>query len=175
MAFRGDVVVRQVTGSTFELVEPVGYDGSRDSWTVPAGFVTDFASVPRVLIWLIPRYGDYTQAAVLHDWLVRERVVSRSDADGLFRRAMRELGVSRLRRWLMWAAVRLASGVSGGSWRERLWVALLTPPAVLLLAVPVLVVQVALLCFWAVEVVVWAWDRVLGRHDQPMPRMDPRT
>jgi hypothetical protein len=32
-------------------------------------FVTDLASVPRSLTWLVPRYGMYTKAAVLHDYL----------------------------------------------------------------------------------------------------------
>jgi hypothetical protein len=34
-----------------------------------AAFTTDLASVPRVLTWLFPRYGMYTKAAVLHDYL----------------------------------------------------------------------------------------------------------
>jgi len=32
-------------------------------------FSTDLASVPRSLTWLFPRYGKYTKAAVLHDFL----------------------------------------------------------------------------------------------------------
>ncbi|HEY5171135.1 MAG TPA: DUF1353 domain-containing protein, partial [Acidimicrobiia bacterium] len=32
-------------------------------------FSTDLASVPRSLTWLFPRYGKYTKAAVLHDYL----------------------------------------------------------------------------------------------------------
>jgi hypothetical protein len=32
-------------------------------------FETDLASVPRLLTWLVPRYGTYTKAAVLHDYL----------------------------------------------------------------------------------------------------------
>ena len=32
-------------------------------------FRTDLASVPRFLSWLFPRYGKYTKAAVIHDYL----------------------------------------------------------------------------------------------------------
>jgi hypothetical protein len=100
-------------------------------------FVTDLLSVPRSLTWLIPRYGMYTKAAVLHDYLCQTvgketievyptpataakraaapgepqiiRLEDRSDADEIFRLAMTELGVPWARRWLMWSAVNLAT------------------------------------------------------------------
>ncbi len=88
-------------------------------------FITDLASVPRFLTWLFPRYGTYTKAAVLHDYLCQtigtEKVRciptlenpnqteitlhDRSDADEVFRDAMGELGVPGARRWFMWGAV----------------------------------------------------------------------
>jgi hypothetical protein len=47
----------------------VGAEGSGDTIVVPAGFETDFASIPRVL-WIIePPLGDAGKAAVLHDYL----------------------------------------------------------------------------------------------------------
>src|SRR4051794_37527001 len=92
---------------------------------VPAPFVTDLASVPRVFTWLFPRYGRYTKAAVVHDFLCqqfsRQRsdraggevlVVDRSDADEVFLALMRELQVPKLRRRLMWAAVSWATLLS---------------------------------------------------------------
>jgi hypothetical protein len=63
-----------------------------------------------VVTWLVPRFGAYTLAAILHDWLCSEGIrsgeVTSREADGIFRRVMRESGVSVLRRWLMWAGVR---------------------------------------------------------------------
>ncbi|MGY1641812.1 DUF1353 domain-containing protein [Geodermatophilus sp. SYSU D00703] len=104
------LVVRRVDAETWELVDPLVYRGDRQRFVVPAGFRTDFASVPRVFAWLIPRYGAYTLAAILHDWLADEGIwsgaVTPREADGLFRRVMREGGVPVLRRWMMWAAVR---------------------------------------------------------------------
>lgn len=38
--------------------------------------------------------GVYTRSAILHDYLLQTGVVPVRDADGLFRRSMRELGVS---------------------------------------------------------------------------------
>jgi Protein of unknown function (DUF1353) len=75
--------------------------------TSPDPFTTDLASVPRPLTWLFPRYGQYTKAAILHDYLCQEfrkppdrptpqsllPLADRSDADELFRNVMAELGV----------------------------------------------------------------------------------
>ncbi len=58
-----------------------------------------------MLAWLVPPYGLFTPAAVLHDHLWRVLVpaggIDPVDADGLFRRAMHELGVPFLIRWFM--------------------------------------------------------------------------
>src|SRR5437763_6400752 len=115
MPFTGPVVVQEVDrgdGSRWRLVEPLTYLGRDEPFVVPKDFETDFASVPLAFTWLIPRYGRYTKAAILHDWLSKRAVAGEFawvDADGIFRRTMRELGVPLLRRWLMWAAVRLRS------------------------------------------------------------------
>jgi hypothetical protein len=90
-------------------------------------FSTDLASVPRSLTWLFPRYGKYTKAAVLHDFLCQNfrnapsissatpsllPLTDRSDADEVFLVVMKELGVPRLRRWLMWGAVSWATVIT---------------------------------------------------------------
>lgn len=170
----GGVAARQVGARAWELLEPVVYQGDRQRFTVPAGFRTDFASVPRVFVWLLPRYGVFTRAAILHDHLVRSGVVGRSDADGLFRRAMRELGVSFVRRWMMWAAVRLSSGLEGADAAEAARVAVVAVPSVLFLALPAIVLQVWLVLFWLVELAVWGVRRLLGRRE-PRPTMEMRT
>jgi hypothetical protein len=123
--------------------------------------VTDFASVPRIFTWLLPRYGLYTRAAILHDHLcelARAGGIARSDADGIFRRANRELGVAFLRRWLMWAAVRvdaarrfgLAELGRGGPWELPRFLAVALP-GVLFVLVPGLVILLALGLFLAAE------------------------
>ncbi|NEK60413.1 DUF1353 domain-containing protein [Geodermatophilus sabuli] len=105
-----ELVVRRVDAATWAVVDPLVYRGNRDRFVVPAGFRTDFATVPRLVTWLVPRFGAFTLAAVLHDWLctegIRSGAVTSRQADGLFRRVMRESGVPVLRRWLMWAGVR---------------------------------------------------------------------
>jgi hypothetical protein len=106
----GSLTVRTVDADQWALVDALVYRGRSQRFVVPTGFRTDFATVPRVIAWLVPRFGTYTLAAILHDWLctegIRSGVVTSRDADGIFRRVMRESGVPVLRRWLMWAGVR---------------------------------------------------------------------
>lgn len=176
MAFvDGEVVVRQVDGKLWEVQESVTYKGRDGSFVVPPGFRTDFASIPRLVVWLIPRYGIYTRAAILHDFLCSTRPVSRADADGLFRRSMRELGVSVPRRWMMWAGVRAASGMSDADIRQWLWFAIVAPPALLFVIIPAVVVQVFLTLFWFVELAAWVGGRALQRTDRPVPRLQIRA
>lgn len=159
MPFDSVLVVRRTSDQQWEVVEPLVYRGRRDTFVVPDGFVTDFASVPRVLVWLVPRFGRYTPAAVLHDWLVTAglttRVVSSRDADGLFRRVLRELGVPPVRRWLMWCGVRwgaLATPLRRpGWWPDAPRVLVLTVLAAPLVVPPAVVIAAALAVYAVVE------------------------
>lgn len=59
--------------------------------TIPKDFVTDGASVPRLLWWLLPPTGVYFDEAVLHDYLVRYEVVgTRYAADDYFYREVEQ-------------------------------------------------------------------------------------
>ena len=160
----GDLVVRRVSATTWATVDPLVYRGRSQRFVVPAGFRTDFASVPRVVTWLFPRFGAYTLAAILHDWLVTEGlrtgVVTSRQADGIFRRVMRESGVPVLRRWLMWAGVRW--GALANERRRSGW--LISAPGVLVISVlaaplvvpPAVVIAPGLLVFSLAERLV-AW------------------
>jgi hypothetical protein len=99
-----------------------------DTITVPAGFVTDLASVPRWAWTLVPPDGPWVKAAIVHDFLyatggtgkwkrhpaaiTRPQPYSRLEADGIMREAMENRGVSWLSRNLIYTAVRLG-GASG--------------------------------------------------------------
>ena len=110
MPFQGRPRVEQQVDGRWRLLAPLFYQGSRETWTVPAGFCSDFASVPAAARWLIPADGPWTAAAIAHDWFcdvgIRQGRTTSRDADGLFRRMMRELDVPLPRRWAMWAGVR---------------------------------------------------------------------
>lgn len=157
------VQVEQVDDTNWKLLEGFDYQGRSEVFHVPIGQPTDFASVPRLFVWFLPRYGRWTKAAILHDHLWRDRAgegrMAYVDADGTFRRAMRELGVPFLKRWIMWGAVRWAAltkpGGRQGWLREAPRLALVTAVALPIVVPPALVVAVALLAFYLVECVVW--------------------
>lgn len=178
------VLVRQFDDTDWRLEEQVVYAGRTDTFTVPEGTLTDFASVPRVFAWLVPKYGRYTAAAVLHDHLVRvERPAGRispRDADGLFRRAMRELGVPFLQRWFMWGAVRLGSLTDRdgrpGWLRDAPAVLLVLLVALPVIALPTLAVTVGLLLFGLLELVAYGVLLVVHRgrpRDRELVRPRP--
>ena len=52
--------------------------------TAPAGFETDFASVPRLFWRIVPPWGRYSPAAVVHDFLYHTGLVTRAEADRIF-------------------------------------------------------------------------------------------
>lgn len=93
---------------TFVLLEPIEFAVDGELFTVPAGFMTDFASVPRMLWWLYPSRGRrYELAAVIHDWLYSTAAgLDRARSDRVFRVAMLALGVPAFRAAILWAAVR---------------------------------------------------------------------
>jgi hypothetical protein len=144
------ITVTRRNDDEWTVVGELVYRGKWDTFVVPDGFPTDFATVPRAVVWLIPRFGRYTLPAVLHDWLctrgIETGVVTSREADGIFRRAMRELDVPVARRWLMWTGVRWGALTSPR--RRRGWVfsapgvlaitavaaPVVVPPAVLILA-----------------------------------------
>ena len=177
MPFDSVLVVRRTSDQLWEVVEPLVYRGRRDTFVVPDGFLTDFASVPRVVVWLIPRFGRYTLAAVLHDWLVTEglsrRAVSARDADGVFRRVLRELGVPPLLRWLMWCGVRWSALVNplrrAGWWRDAPRVLALSALAAPIVVPPALVITAALAVYATAESAIAAvLPRAGGRGDRGM-------
>lgn len=98
-------------GRTAELLEPYRRWTRHGVVTVPAGFKTDFASVPRLFWSWIPRTGRYNHAALVHDFLYRTQPQgwTRRMADEVFLDLMREDGVSALRARLMHRAVRVGA------------------------------------------------------------------
>ena len=80
---------------------------------VPRGFVTDFASVPRVFWTIFPKHGEYTRAAIVHDYLYWEQQCTREQADELFEIVMEDSEVDTTSRYTIYAAVRVWGG---GAW-----------------------------------------------------------
>ena len=102
----------------------LGHEGSGISIVPPNNFETDFASIPRLLWWLLPTWGKYGNAAVIHDALYQGYEIDdidapswwpeRKEADQIFAEGMAVLGVKRWKRIIIYWGVRL-----GGWWAWR--------------------------------------------------------
>jgi Protein of unknown function (DUF1353) len=95
------------------LVEPLVYvTVAGETITIPVGFVTDYASIPRIFWNILPPDGDARFPAILHDYLYSLRgwapcFKTRKACDDLFLEAMCHVGVPAVERITIWAAVRL--------------------------------------------------------------------
>ncbi len=103
----------QIDRRTYTLLaDLVLADDDQRTIIVPAGFITDFASIQVlhnaflfVLFALVSGYGNYS--ATVHDFLYSEGQVSRKEADAVLYRALRAEGVARWRAYLFWLGVRI--------------------------------------------------------------------
>lgn len=92
----------------FELIHAIRFESSAGRIiTVPAGYRTDFASVPRFFHRIVSPVGRHGKAAIVHDWLCDEspKTTDYREAAEIFNEAMEALGVSWARRKIMVAAV----------------------------------------------------------------------
>jgi len=70
---------------------------SLDIISVPKGFSTDFASIPKVFWNLLSHDSpQIREPSVIHDWLYTQKVIyTRKQADQILRSAMLEVGANR--------------------------------------------------------------------------------
>lgn len=107
-------------GENFKLLEEFEYYRENDKDEiihVPVGFITDFASIPKLFWSILPPQGsgkdnDYCKAAVLHDFLYSNDSnssynVSRKEADEIFLEAMKARKVKKITRNVLYWCVRL--------------------------------------------------------------------
>lgn len=109
--FMTKLAVEMIDDDTWKLEHPLVYQSDiAGNISVPEGFETDFASVPRIPIAYTLAGDTAHAAAVVHDYLYGDKSVKRSLADAVFEEAMNVSGISWWRRKLMWLAVRTFGG-----------------------------------------------------------------
>lgn len=131
-SFTTPLDLRFIDGIKWEVRAPFEYHlgalGSTERILIPIGFITDFASIPRALWSLLPPSGAYGKAAVVHDWMyqnrivtvmwpdtdtaVRARLCNRGEADHALLEGMQVLGIGWLTRSIIY------SGVRSGGWHS---------------------------------------------------------
>lgn len=97
---------------TWILIKPLIYQSECAGMTitVPTGFITDLASVPRLPFAYWMAGGTASRAAVIHDFLYVTKIVTKDVADLVFLEAMKDSGVGSVRRRVMYWAVWLFGG-----------------------------------------------------------------
>lgn len=80
------------------------------TFVIEEGFMTDFASVPRVPVFYALFANRAKKSAVLHDYLYTNRLYSRAECDKAFLCAMEAEGLPWVVRQAMYRGVRLGGG-----------------------------------------------------------------
>lgn len=86
---------------------------------IPAGFITDFASIPKFFRWLFqPATGKHRRAAVVHDWIYRTPTedYTKAAGDTIFLEIMELDGVEEWKQTMLYQAV---ANFGGSSFKAR--------------------------------------------------------
>ena len=115
---QNDIPVTYLGNGKYKLTKSYTINTSIGNYTIPRNFVTNFATVPSWLQFIIPTRGKYDRATLLHDYFCnvnnRYKVLAegKSCADDLFYEIMKKDGVNWIVRNIFYYAVRL----SGERW-----------------------------------------------------------
>lgn len=93
------------------------YQGKVHNITVPSGFLTDLASIPRFATGFVKQFGRHTPAAIFHDWCYEQSngYHTKAFADNLFFALLQLGGVPTFKQHAMYLAVKIGGrGNYGG-------------------------------------------------------------
>ncbi|EAV6337749.1 TPA: DUF1353 domain-containing protein [Salmonella enterica subsp. enterica serovar Bareilly] len=108
--FTTPAILEMLGHYNWRVYEPFEFylsEDNSDVISVPAGFVTDLATVPRVFWSVMPPDGKYAKAAIIHDYLYDNALRTKKEADLIFLDGMAVLGVPKWKRIVMYLAVRI--------------------------------------------------------------------
>lgn len=84
--------------------------------SVPSGFISDLASIPKIFWNVLPPFGLYSAAAVIHDWLYFSATGTEAQANAVLREAMMLLGCDDKTVSEIYTAV---SAFGAGAWQRN--------------------------------------------------------
>lgn len=116
--FIGEIVIEQhPNGKTAWVRDSFVYQSDllARNIVIPPNFRTDGASVPQLFWNLIPPWGEYGAAAIVHDYLYRWQYFSRKTCDEVLLEAMKSSGCNWILRQTIYRAVRLGGA---GAWAK---------------------------------------------------------
>ena len=110
--FLTELVIIDVGNGYFLLNEPLIYNSKKlnQQIIVPSGFLTDLASIPRLLWSIFPPFGKYSRAAVVHDYILSKKHdynLTKKEYDDIFLEAMKAYNVNVFTRNIFYYSLRL--------------------------------------------------------------------
>ncbi len=102
-----------------EFTYDIGELGGNEKIVVPAGFLTDFGSIPMIFWSVVSPIGKATAAFVLHDYLYLTQERTRLVSDAILLEALEVLGVNWFQRFLIYKGVRVGGFVAWNKHKER--------------------------------------------------------
>lgn len=121
VAFNGDTPTPD-QWETWVVDDPIVWKDDNGRHEIGGGFLTDFASIPRVVRWLwTPSGGPWRLAGIVHDWAYSTaNPITRPVADRLFLDIAAASGVARRTRTAMWLGLRIGGRMAWRNNRRRL-------------------------------------------------------
>jgi Protein of unknown function (DUF1353) len=108
-----NIAVRTGDGRNFILLEDLLYTTKAGETIVAqAGSASDGASTPKEIWSIIPPFGSYWLAAVLHDYLYRVTNRPKDECDSILLEAMESLGVPLLLREAIYEGVHVGGEIA---------------------------------------------------------------
>jgi hypothetical protein len=92
---------------------------NREGLYIHAPYVSNGASVPRLLWWIYPPIGSYTNAAIVHDYLYEKTLYDREFADIQFLIDMKACGTNIFTRYLFFTIVRIFGGINWNKFKKN--------------------------------------------------------
>lgn len=125
-SFTTELVISPIEGETglFYLQEHfryrIGSKNSKKIIEVPKGYITDAASIPRVLQPILSPWGKYGKSAILHDFCYRNNPLGTKEAsDKLMVEAMEVLGVPSIQIKTIYYGLKIGGGIVWDKYRKQ--------------------------------------------------------
>lgn len=118
----GALHVTRFVEPVYVLTKPISWfpnDAQKSKYSrvdVPQGFVTDFASIPRIFWSVLRPDGTYTYPAIIHDYLYWTQSVPREMADNILKFGMQDLSINAAEILAIYEAVRLGGR---SAWKDN--------------------------------------------------------
>ena len=111
--FKPRLIDREIQRKQIVLESTTLWRDCEDSTiTVPTGFISDLASIPWFVGFILAKLGKHQRAAVLHDWLYRNRIKLKGYCDKQFNDAMKFDGVVKWRRLAIIGGLKIGGRIS---------------------------------------------------------------